>query len=119
LLLARKLPLAAIVAVASVEQIWGSSVNWFLGRSLLRFQDKHWFPVSRRNMVRTENWYRRYGKASPLLSWVLVVGGPLTVVVRVLREPLWSLTMLMGIAKVGRYLVLTALTLGVLPHVME
>lgn len=111
LLVAGKQPWPAIVAVASTGNILGSVVNWILGRSLLRFQDKRWFPASRQSLFRAENWYRRFGKGTLLLSWVPIIGDALTVIAGVLREPLWSFIFLVGLAKTGRYLVLTALTL--------
>ena len=63
-------------------------------------------------MARAEGWYRRYGKASLLLSWVPIIGDPLTVVAGLLREPLWFFMGLVGIAKIGRYLAITAVTLS-------
>jgi membrane protein YqaA with SNARE-associated domain len=115
LLLAGKQPWLAIVAVASVGNVMGSIVNWFLGRSLLRFQDKRWFPANRESLLRAENWYRRYGRGSLLLSWAPIIGDPLTVIAGVLREPLWSFALLVGLAKTGRYLALTAITLKFTP----
>ncbi len=111
LLVAGKQPWPAIVAVASVGNVLGSTVNWMLGKSLVRFQDRRWFPASRESLLRAENWYRRYGRGTLLLSWVPIIGDPLTVIAGVLREPLWSFALLVGLAKTGRYLVLTALTL--------
>ncbi len=105
-------PWPAIVAVASVGNILGSIVNWMLGRSLLRFQTMRWFPVNRESLARAENWYRRFGRGTLLLSWLPFIGDPLTVVAGVLREPLWSFAVLVGVAKTARYLVLTALTLN-------
>ncbi len=112
LLLGGKHPWQMVILVASIGNILGSMTNWLLGRFFLKFQDRRWFPASRAGLVRAENWYRRYGKASLLLSWVPIVGDPLTVVAGLLREPFWSFTALVSIAKVGRYLALTALTLG-------
>ncbi|ESX65731.1 membrane protein [Mesorhizobium sp. LSHC420B00] len=37
------------------------------------------------------------------MSWVPIVGDPLTVVARVLREPLWSFVAIVALAKVTRY----------------
>lgn len=51
-------------------------------------------------------WYRRYGRWSLLLSWVPVIGDPITVVVRMLRESLAVFLVLVAIAKTGRYLAL-------------
>jgi membrane protein YqaA with SNARE-associated domain len=47
-----------------------------------------------------------------LLSWMPVIGDPITVVAGVLREPLPMFLLLVSVAKVSRYLVVAALTLG-------
>jgi membrane protein YqaA with SNARE-associated domain len=108
-LVAGKLPWIGIIAVASIGNILGSIINYFLGHSALRFQNHKWFPVSPQSLVRAEGWYRRYGKMSLLLSWLPIIGDPLTVIAGVLREPLWSFILLVAIAKTGRYLVLAAI----------
>ena len=106
------LPWQGIVFVASLGNILGSIINWLLGRSFNHFQDRSWFPVNQKNMERAQGWYHRYGRASLLLSWVPIIGDPLTVAAGILREPLWSFTLFVGIAKLGRYLALTAITLN-------
>ncbi len=115
LLVGGTLPWQGILLAASLGNILGAIINWFLGRSLSRFQERRWFPVGPENLERAQGWYRRYGRASLLLSWVPVIGDPLTVAAGILREPLWSFALLVGIAKTGRYLVLAALTLNWLP----
>jgi membrane protein YqaA with SNARE-associated domain len=65
-------------------------------------------------LARASTWYQRYGKWSLLLSWAPVIGDPLTLVAGVLREPLGPFLLLVTLAKVGRYLVLTLATLEVL-----
>ncbi len=111
LMLAGQQPWPALVAVASIGNILGSVVNWGLGRSVLRFQDKRWFPASKETLVRAETWYKRFGKGTLLLSWAPVIGDSITVMAGVLREPLWSFILIVGLAKTLRYLVLAALTL--------
>ena len=105
-------PWEVVVLVASLGNILGSMVNWLLGRSFAHFQNRRWFPVYQKNMTRAEEWYHHYGRASLLLSWVPIIGDPLTIAAGVLREPLWSFALLVGIAKLGRYLALTAVTLN-------
>ena len=105
-------PWQSVVIVASIGNVLGSVVNWLLGRSLSRFQGKRWFPASERSLAGAAYWYRRYGRASLLLSWAPIIGDPFTVVAGVLREPLWSFVILVSIAKVGRYLALTAIALN-------
>lgn len=112
LLLADIHPVWALVIVASVGNVAGSVVNWLLGRGIERFRDRRWFPVGPAALDRAQRWYHRYGKWSLLLSWMPIVGDPLTVVAGVAREPLAVFLALVTVAKVGRYLVLTAVTLS-------
>ncbi|AKC87096.1 YqaA family protein [Pseudoxanthomonas suwonensis] len=100
-----------LVLVASVGNVLGSTVNWWLGRELLRFQDRRWFPVSPAAMARAQARYRRWGRWSLLLSWMPVVGDPLTLVAGVMREPLRVFLPLVAVAKTGRYVVLAWVTL--------
>jgi membrane protein YqaA with SNARE-associated domain len=101
-----------LILVASVGNILGSIVNWFLGRFFSRFGERRWFPLKREQMARAEKWYHRYGRWTLLLSWVPVIGDPLTIVAGVLREPLPIFILLVTLAKTGRYLAVGALTLG-------
>ena len=97
-----------LLAVASVGNVLGSCVNYAVGRFLAqspRFKN----VVASKHRDRAESWYRRYGRWSLLGSWLPLVGDPLTVVAGVLREPFAVFLVLVSIAKVGRYLVLTAL----------
>lgn len=112
LLLSGDFPWGLVVLVASFGNILGSLVNWFLGRSVARFQDRRWFPASQKTMRRAERWYRQYGRFSLLFSWVPFIGDPLTLAAGVLREPPLSFLVLVGLAKTSRYLALTAITLN-------
>ncbi|MDP3075407.1 YqaA family protein [Bradyrhizobium sp.] len=100
-----------LIAVASVGNVLGSAINWLLGRGIERFRNRSWFPASEAGLQRAQSWYRRYGKWSLLLSWVPIIGDPLTVIAGVLREPFWVFLLLVAVAKTGRYLVLAAITL--------
>jgi len=100
--------LALLIAVATLGNVLGSLVNWLLGRQVERFKDRRWFPAGPATLARAENWYRRYGRWSLLLSWVPVVGDPLTLIAGTLREPLWSFLGLVGVAKLVRYLAVAA-----------
>ncbi len=112
LLAAGNQPFEILLIVATVGNVLGSVINWYLGRFLLRFRDRRWFPASDRQLSRAERWYRRYGRWSLLASWVPVIGDPLTIVAGVLREPLVPFLVLVTIAKGGRYLLLAAATLA-------
>ena len=114
LLLTDSYPAWALIIVASIGNVLGSVINWLLGRGIERFRDRQWFPVKATALDRAQRWYRRYGKWSLLLSWAPIIGDPLTVIAGVLREPFWSFLLIVLVAKAGRYLVLAALTLGVM-----
>ncbi|NOR61979.1 MAG: DedA family protein [Rhodobacteraceae bacterium] len=102
-----------LLIVATVGNVLGSVINWYLGRYLLRFKERRWFPGSGPLLVRAQNWYRRYGRWSLLGSWLPVIGDPLTVVAGVMREPLVPFLILVTIAKGTRYIILAAVTLAV------
>jgi membrane protein YqaA with SNARE-associated domain len=113
LILSEKFCWITLLAVASVGNTLGSVLNWFLGRGIERFRDRKWFPVSDKALDRSTQWYQRYGKWSLLLSWMPVFGDGLTMIEGVLREPLLTFTILVFIAKAGRYLVLALATLRI------
>jgi len=112
LLLGSDIPPWLLVAVASLGNLLGATVNWWLGGQVQRFRNRRWFPVSNTWLARAEGWYRRWGCWSLLLSWMPLLGDPLTVIAGVLREPLPVFLLLVGIAKTLRYAILAAITLG-------
>ena len=113
LILADKQPLLLLLLVATAGNVLGSVVNWLLGRFIEHFRDRPWFPVSQDKLARAEAWYRRFGVWSLLLSWVPIIGDPLTVV-GVLKTPFLTFLALVTLAKAGRYIVLAVVTLGVI-----
>lgn len=95
---------ALLLIVASIGNILGSVINWMLGRGIEHFRDRSWFPATPAALARAQRWYQRYGKWSLLLSWVPIIGDPLTLIAGVMREPLPVFLLLVTIAKVGRYI---------------
>lgn len=112
LLAAARHPASTLILVATVGNVLGSVLNWYLGRFLLRYKDRSWFPSSGKQLARAEIWYRRYGRWSLLGSWLPLVGDPLTVVAGLLREPLLPFVLLVTVAKGTRYLLLAAAALA-------
>ena len=112
LLLADLYPPWLLVAVASIGNTLGSCANWLLGRSVERYRARRWFPVSAEALDQAQRWYRRTGKWSLLLSWLPVIGDPITLAAGVLREPFGPFLALVAVAKTARYAVLAGLTIG-------
>jgi len=113
LLLTSDYSIAALLLVATAGNVLGSAVNWVLGRYIERYRNRRWFPLSEEKLGRAQRAYHRYGRWSLLLSWVPVIGDPLTMIAGVMREPLWSFLLIVLVAKATRYMVLAALTLGI------
>ena len=101
-----------LIVIASAGTVLGSTVNWVIGRQVEGLRNRPWFPVNEAQLARARRWYRRYGKWSLLLSWVPVVGDPLTIVAGVMREPISNFLVLVTIAKVGRYIAVAVVVLG-------
>ncbi|MGE8177458.1 YqaA family protein [Pseudomonas fluorescens] len=104
-----------LLAVATFGNVLGSLLNWWLGRSIERFRERRWFPVSPVHLEKARTHYQRYGHWSLLLSWVPIIGDPLTLVAGVLREPMGRFLLIVTFAKGARYGVLALATLGWMP----
>ncbi len=104
--------LVLLLLVATLGNVLGSIVNWLLGRALERWRDKRWFPFSAAQLEKARQRYQRWGHWSLLLSWMPVIGDPLTLIAGILREPFWRFVLLVTLAKGARYLVLAMITLG-------
>ncbi|WP_214000921.1 YqaA family protein [Arsukibacterium sp.] len=81
----------------------GSCVNWYLGKQLLRYQHKRWFPVSPAQLAKAELHFNRYGSWSLLLAWLPIVGDPLTLVAGTLRVRFGLFLLLVTLGKGARY----------------
>ncbi|KAF1030550.1 MAG: Inner membrane protein YqaA [Pseudomonas sp.] len=111
LLLGGHYSLAGLLLVATLGNVLGSVVNWLMGRSVEHFKHRRWFPVSAPQLEKARTHYQRWGHWSLLLSWVPIIGDPLTLVAGVMREPLWRFLLLVTLAKATRYGVLALFTL--------
>ena len=112
LLVAEHFDPVVLLFVATAGNVLGSCSNWIVGRFLSDYRDRRWFPVSDRAFEKAERWFARFGPAVLLLSWVPVVGDPLTVVAGVLRMRLFPFLLIVTVAKAGRYVVLAAAVIG-------
>lgn len=111
LLLAGHQSAVLLVLVASVANVAGSCVNWLLGRYIEHFRHRRWFPVSDARLAQAQQWYRRWGRWSLLLSWVPLIGDPITVAAGLMRESFGVFLAIVAVAKTARYVVLALLVL--------
>lgn len=97
-----------LVVVATCGNVLGSIVNWLVGRYVNSLKHHRWFPVSEVRLQQAENWFNRYGMWVLLMSWVPVVGDPLTVAAGALRVRFWSFVLFVSIGKLSRYATIAA-----------
>ena len=102
-----------LILVATVGNVLGSCVNWWLGIKLEVYKDKRWFPVSEKHLLKAQILCAKYGSPMLLLSWVPVIGDPITLIAGLMKENFWRFLLIVTIAKAGRYLTLYALYLGI------
>ena len=96
-------------AWATAGNTLGSAVNWTLGRYLLHFQNRRWFPFREESLHRTQRWFQRYGVWSLLMAWAPVGGDALTFAAGIMRVRFDVFIVLTGIGKGTRYAVLLGL----------
>lgn len=100
----------ALFAVASVGNVLGSLINWLLGRYLIHFQDRKWFPVKGSLFNKAIAMYQKYGVWTLLLAWTPLIGDPLTLAAGIFRTNIWLFLLLVTIGKAGRYALLLIFT---------
>lgn len=99
-------PALGLWLVATVGNTLGSMINVAMGRYARQFQDRRWFPASPQGLACAERWYHRFGEFSLLLSWLPVIGDPLTVLAGVMRLAWWRALLWIVLAKGARYALL-------------
>lgn len=104
-------PVAAVL-VAGFANTLGSITNWALGRFFLRYRDRRWFPVPKAALDKATGVFNRWGVWSLLLAWWPLGGDALTVAAGLLKVPLLTFTLLVGLGKLARYALVALATLG-------
>jgi membrane protein YqaA with SNARE-associated domain len=112
MLLSEQYSVWLLVAIASLGNTLGSLINWGLGRYLERFRKRSWFPVNEKRLLKAQRFYHRFGRWSLLLSWMPIIGDPLTLMAGLMKERLEIFLLLVGAAKTARYIALALITLG-------
>ncbi|ALP52966.1 hypothetical protein Tel_07245 [Candidatus Tenderia electrophaga] len=96
-------------AWATAGNTLGSALNWVLGRYLLHFKDRRWFPFRLNSLQRAQSWFQRYGVWTLLLAWMPVGGDALTFIAGMMRVRFIVFFVLTGIGKGVRYAILLGL----------
>lgn len=95
----------ALFVVAGLGNILGSVINYAIGLKgityLLAYK-----KISKEQLNKSQNIFKRYGAYALLLSWVPIIGDPLTLVAGALKYDFKRFLLFVSIAKLGRYAIL-------------
>jgi membrane protein YqaA with SNARE-associated domain len=91
------------VLVATTGNVLGACVNWWLGMGILRFRHRRWFYFKDAQIDNAQQWFQRYGVWSLLLSWVPIIGDPLTLIAGILKVRFTVFLLLVTLGKLSRY----------------
>lgn len=91
-----------LLAVATAGNTLGAVFNWGVGRLA---SDSRWRlrAVADARFQQASRWFNRWGIWSLLLTWIPVVGDPLTLVAGFLRTAFVPFVLLVLIGKAARY----------------
>lgn len=103
-----------LIFFASLGNILGSIINWYLGFYITKFIKKSWFPIQKKQLDKVSLWYIKYGKWSLFLSWVPFIGDPLTMVAGMFRVSLMIFITIVSISKILRYIFVSYIALELL-----
>ena len=92
-----------LLAVATAGNTLGAVVNWGIGRYAATWRAR-FFSFDEAKFQRACRWFNRWGIWCLLLSWLPVVGDPLTLVAGALRTAFVPFVILVLLGKAARYL---------------
>jgi membrane protein YqaA with SNARE-associated domain len=88
---------------ATTGNTLGAVLNWLLGKYLLHFQNRRWFPFKPAKLIKAQAVFNRWGMISLLFAWLPIVGDPLTFLAGTLRCRFIPFLLLVAIGKGLRY----------------
>jgi membrane protein YqaA with SNARE-associated domain len=90
-----------LLAVATAGNTLGAVVNWGIGRYASTWRTR---LLEEAKFEQACRWFNRWGIWCLLLSWLPVVGDPLTLVAGALRTAFVPFVLLVALGKAARYL---------------
>ena len=98
-----------LVIVATLGNVLGAVVNWVIGRYLVHFQDRRWFPIKEKMLNKATGFYQKWGVWTLLLAWMPFIGDPFTLVAGIFRTNIWLFLLLVTIGKAARYIAIVSI----------
>lgn len=92
-----------LLAVATFGNVLGSCINWVLGRYMMHFKDRKWFPIKGKTIDKATNFFQKYGMWTLLFAWLPIIGDPITLIAGIFRTNILLFIILVTIGKTARY----------------
>jgi len=94
-----------LLIFATVGNVLGSVINYYLGLKGEEFLVERNY-LKKEKIVKYKTFFDKYGGYSLLLSWMPIIGDPITFIAGILKYNIKKFLLLVSIAKFSRYLVL-------------
>ena len=101
-----------LILFASLGNTLGSGLNYYFGLKGEGYLESKGV-VNSKSLNRAREFFDRYGGYSLLISWMPIIGDPITFIAGILRYDLKKFILLVSIAKTGRYLFVYLLFLNI------
>ncbi len=88
---------------ATLGNTLGGLTNWFLGRFLIGYESRRWFPIKPEHRLKAQRVFQRYGLWSLLFTWLPVVGDGIALVSGMLGTKMRYFLPLVCFGKAARY----------------
>ena len=102
-----------LLIVATSGNTLGSFVNYLLGKYATSFtQEKNY--MNQKWLDKASTLFERYGFWTLFFSWLPLIGDPLTLIAGIVRYPWGKFLLIVGFAKLARYVFVYVVFLAVL-----
>ena len=97
------MPVIPTILVLSIGNYTGNAINYWVGRLGEYWILEKYFRVKKERIDRAQKWFNRFGPPILLLSWLPVVGDPLTFVPGIVKYNFAKFSIYVFIGKLIRY----------------
>ena len=94
-----------LLIAAGVGNTIGSIINYYIGKKGSEYLIKK-EKISAIKLQKSEDIFKKYGGYALLLSWLPIIGDPLTLVAGVLHYDIKKFIIFVSISKFGRYILI-------------
>jgi len=94
-----------LLIAAGVGNTLGSIINYYIGKKGSEYLIKK-EKISAIRLQKSEDIFKKYGGYALLLSWLPIIGDPLTLVAGVLHYDIKKFIIFVSISKFGRYILI-------------